>query len=74
MDDFDDLLAGRDRADDFFADRAFAHLFGEILHRRQGDIGLQQRDANFAQRCVDVFLTQRAAPGESVENACQTFA
>ena len=73
MDDLDDLLAGADRADDLFADRLFADLRSEILHRRQGDVGLQQRHADFAQRGVHILFRERAAPGQAVKDAGKPF-
>ena len=36
--------------DDFFADRALAHGLDEVLHHRQGDIGFEQRNADFPHR------------------------
>ena len=54
VDDLDDLLAGRDRLDDLRADGAVAHLVGEGAHHLEGDVGLEQRAADLAQRRVDV--------------------
>ena len=45
------------------------HLGDEVLHHRQRDVGFQQRHAHFAQRRIDIGLTERAAPGELVEDA-----
>ena len=56
MDDLDDLLARRHRADHVLADGAILDPGDEILDHRQGDIGFQQRHADFAQRGLDVFL------------------
>ena len=67
VDDLDHLLAGRDRADDAFADGARAHAVDEVLDHRQRHIGFEQRDADFAQRLVDVGLRQRAAAAQAVE-------
>ena len=69
VDDLDDLLAGGDRGQHLGADGAFAHLGDEVAHHRQGDVGVQQRQADFPQRFGDVGLVQRAAGAEPVENA-----
>ncbi len=71
MDDLDDHLAGRDRADHLLADRLLAHLGDEILDHRQGDVGLEQRHAHFAHGLGHVGLAQRAAAGQPVENPGQ---
>ena len=55
------------------ADGAFAHLGDEILHHRQRDIGLEQRDAHLAQGRVDIGLAQRAAPRQPSEDIAQPF-
>ena len=68
MDDLDDLLAGSDRADHFFADGALAHLLDEGLHDFERDVGLEQRAADLAQRRIDVGFAERAAAGEAIED------
>jgi len=69
VDDLDDLLAGRHRLQDFRADGPLAHLLGEAADDLEGDVGLQQRLADFAQRGVDVLLGQRTPAGEAREDA-----
>ena len=39
------------------------------LHHRQRHVGIQQRQADLAQRLVDIGLVQRAAAAQPVENA-----
>ena len=46
-----------------------AQAIDVAANHRQRDIGFQQRHAHFAQGRFDVGFTQRAAPGELVENA-----
>ena len=46
-----------------------AHLGDEVAHHRQRDVGLEQRDADLAQRLVDVLLGQHAAAAQPVEDA-----
>jgi hypothetical protein len=50
----DQRLAGRQAAGHFRAERRGAHRLDEVLHHRQRDVGLEQRDAHFAQRLLDV--------------------
>ena len=66
IDDLDDLLARLHRLDDVLANRLNADFGDEILDHRQGDVGLQQRHADFAQRRIDIALAERAAPSELV--------
>jgi len=76
VDDLDDLLTGRDRADDVFADGAGADLGDEFGDDAERDVGFDQRGADFGQRRIDVALAERAAPAKLVEYAaeagCQT--
>ena len=54
VDDLHHLLAGLHRLHDRFADRLDAHLGDEVLHHRQRDVRLQERNAHFPQRRIDV--------------------
>ena len=69
--DLDDLLGGRDRADDILADGARTHLVDEILHHRQRHVRLDQGGAHFGQRGIDIALAERAAPAKLVEYAAE---
>ena len=73
MHDLDDHLAGCDRLEDLDADRAFLDLVGEGAGDIERHVGLDQRTPHFAQRRLDVGLRQRAAPGQAVEDAVETF-
>ena len=73
VDDLDDHLAGRDRADHVLADGAGAHLVGERAHHVERHVRLDQRAADLAHRLVDVGLRQRAALRQLVEDAAQAF-
>ena len=46
-------LRGRQRFEDVRADGPFSDARDEVLGRRQRDVGLEQGDANLAQRLVD---------------------
>src|SRR6185312_6126756 len=74
MDDLDYLLARRDRAQHLLADRLLGRAVDELAHDRQGDIGLEQGDADFAHRAAHVGLIERAAAAQAVEDAAQTIA
>ena len=74
VDDLDDHLARRDRAQHFRADRLFGDLVDEIARDRQRDVGLEQRDADLAHRRAHVGLRQRAAAAKLVEYAAEPIA
>ena len=71
VDDLDDLLAGRDGLQDLDADGAVADLGDEVAHHGQGDVGVQQREADFPQRLGDVHFVQRAPAAQAVEDAVE---
>ena len=54
------------------ADRALADRADEILDDRQRYAGLEQGDANVAQRRLDVGLAQRAAALQPIEDVAKT--
>ena len=68
VDDLDDLLAGGDRGQHLGPDRALAHLGDEVAHHRQRHVGIQQRQADLAQRLGDIGLGQRTAAAQPVEH------
>jgi hypothetical protein len=69
IDDLDHLVGRLDRTDDRFAAGQFLGLADEVLDDRQGDVGLEQGDADFAQGFVDVLFGQHAATAETLEDA-----
>ena len=71
--DLHDHLARRHRFDDLDADGMAFDLVDKGAHHVEGDVGLEQRAAHFAQRRIDVGLGQRAAPRQAVENAAEPF-
>ena len=74
VDDLDDHLPRRDRAQHFLADRFLGDLVDEIARDRQSDVGLEQGDAHFAHRRAHVGLRERAAPAKPVEYAAEPIA
>ena len=71
IDDLDHLIGRLDRTDDVLARGALGGEGDEVLDDGQGDVGLEQRHADFAHRLGDVLFGQGAAPGDPVEDACQ---
>ena len=74
VDDLDDHLARRDRAEHFLSDRPLGDLVDEVAGDRQSDVRLEQRDAHLAHRRAHVRLRERAAPAKPVENAAEPIA
>ena len=73
VDDLDDLLGGVQRLADLLAAGPLLDRSDELLDHRQRDVGLEQGDAHFAHRLVDISLRQRTAPGQLVEDAAESF-
>ena len=71
--DLDDLFAGRERGHHFLADSLGANLVDELLDDLEVDVGFEQREANFAQRLVNVLLGERGLPAEGLECALEFF-
>ena len=68
-DDFDDLLGGRERGEDFRADGLDADLLDEVADDVEVDVGFEQGHADFAQGFGDVFFGERALAAEGLEGA-----
>jgi hypothetical protein len=62
-------LPRREAADDLGAERLGAHGVDEVLDHRQRDVRLQQRDAHFAQRFLDVRLRQARFAAKLLDDA-----
>ena len=71
VDDLDDLLGRVQRLADLGAERALAHDVGELLDDRQGDVGVEQRQADVADRLVDVGLREPPLGAEVLEGVGQ---
>src|SRR5699024_9130994 len=66
-------LARRERLEHFLADRAHLDALDQRLDHRQRDVGLEQRDAHFAQRFANVLLGQPAAAAQAFDGAGQAL-
>ena len=73
LDHANQRLPRRQRADDFLADRAFANLGDEIADDRQRDVGLEQREAHFAERVLDVVFGQPRLTAQALDDAGQAI-
>ena len=71
VEDFDDLLAGRDAAEDFLAERLFLDPRDEILRDLEIDVRLEQRQPHLAHGVVDVRLADRPVAAEVLEDVLQ---
>ncbi|MCW0448062.1 hypothetical protein NB706_000896 [Xanthomonas sacchari] len=67
--DLDQRLARGQALEHFLADRAHLDAFDQRLHHRQGDVGLEQRDAHFAGGFADVLLGQATAAAQALHGA-----
>ena len=66
--------AGGRPSGDLGADGALAHLFDEGLDHLERYVGLDQRAADFAHRCIDVGGIERAASAETFEDFAKPVA
>ncbi len=69
--DLDHLLGGRERGQDFLAERLLANVVDQFFDDLEVDVGFEQRHANFFQRFADVFFGERALSAQVLECALQ---
>ncbi len=69
--DFDHLLGGGERGEDFSADGLDADVLDEVADDVEVDVGFKQGYANFAQSFSDVFFSERALAAEGLEGALE---
>ena len=63
LDDFQECLARAQALHDFLAQCPLLPRLDKLLDDRQGDVGLQQRHADLAQRVLDIVFTQPGLAG-----------
>jgi len=68
VDDFDDLLPGRDAREHCLSQRPLLGPVDEILGNLVIDVGFQQRHTHLAQGIGDVALSQLAVAAQVLEN------
>ena len=73
VNDFNDLLAGLDAFDDFFAKRFFFHTLDEIASDLEIHIRFQQRHANFAQRIANIIFRNLSQSAQISKCALEFF-
>ena len=71
VDDLHDLLAGRQALQHLGAERACLHAHEELLDDLEVDVGLEQREADLAQRLVEILLGEDPAVAQARENALE---
>src|SRR5436853_393651 len=69
-----DLLTGRDAAQNGFAQRFFFDACDEILRDLKIKISCEQREANLAQRSIDVLLPDFSVTAEILKDLLQSVA
>src|SRR5207244_5029257 len=72
--DLDHLLRRREAAEDVLPHRAVANTVDERLDDLEVDVGLEQREANLAQRGLDVLFRQPPLAAERLENVLEAAA
>jgi hypothetical protein len=73
MDDADQRLARRQRADDLLAERFFPDAGGEVLDHRQRDVGFEQGHAYFAQHVGNVVFGQSGLAAQVFYDATEAL-
>ncbi len=71
VDDADQRLPGRQRADHFRADRLVLDLADEILDDGQRHVGLEQREPDLPQRVLDIGVGEPCLAAQLLDDARQ---
>ncbi len=74
MKNFHDLLAGRNAAQHFLAQRFFFYARDKILRDLEIDVGFEQREPDLSQRIVDVCFADRAMAAQIFEDVLKLVA
>ena len=72
MDDLHDLLRAGDRLEHALADGALANRGDELANDLQVHVGFEERDANVAQRLVEIRLADARTATKPLERIGQT--
>jgi len=67
-------LTGGQAGQDLGSDRSLADARDELLDDLEVDVGLEQRQADFAHRAVHVGLGHAAAAGQGAQRPAQSLA
>ncbi len=71
--DLDDLLAGRKRGQHFLPHGFGLDAVDQLFHHFEVDVGLKQRQPDFAQRLGNVFLAKPGLAAKGLKRALQFF-
>ena len=71
--DLDDLLAGRKRGQHFLSHGLGLDAVDQLFDHFEVDVGLEQRQPDFAQRLGNVFFAQPGLAAKALERALQFF-
>ena len=74
MKNFNDLLAGRDAAQDFLTQGFFLYARDKVFRDLEIDIRFEQREADLPQRVVNVRLADRAVTSQVLEDVLKFIA
>jgi len=74
VDDLYDLLGGRERCRDFFADGAGADVLHEVGDDVEVNVGLEEGEADLAEGVGDVFVGDGALAAEGLEGTLEFVA
>jgi hypothetical protein len=73
VDDLDDGLGGGQAVDDVLADGLLFDGVDELADDLEGDVGLEERDADLAEGKVNVFFGQPSLAPDALEDRLQLF-
>jgi hypothetical protein len=73
MDDTDQRLTRRERADHLLADRLVLYGRDEVLDDGQRDVGFEQSETHFAQRILDVVVGQPRFAAQPLDDLREPF-
>ena len=68
MDDADQRLTRRQRADDLLADGFLLDRRHEVLDDRQRDVGFEQREPHLAQRVLDIVVGEPRFAAQALDD------
>ena len=74
VDDLYDLLGGRERGRDFFAEGAGADVLDELVDDGEVDVGLEEGEADLAEGVGDVLVGDGALAAEGLEGTLEFVA
>ena len=72
-DDLDDLLAGRERGQDFLSDGLGLDAVDELFDDFEVDVGFEESQTNLFQRLGNVLFGEDGLPAERLEGALEFF-